>query len=293
MRNKKAKNALLFILFVVPAVAFVLFATDIPFVMNLYYSVFDWNGIGKEMTFVGLDIFVKIFTNDTLFWKGVTFTLKFAVFYVVIVNILSLTVAVVMSKERKSSSVGRAFYYVPYIISLTAISLIWKFIFGPGFEALYEITGWEFFNWSWVGTPKLAFYVVVIMAVWQNLGFYMVNYIAGIIAVPKELIEAAKIDGANSFQVFRKITVPLIMPAMSICMLTSLTFAFKLFDIIMVFTKGGPANSTVTVAYNIYQEAFVRSNYGLATAKSLVFVVFVLAVTAVQMKITKSREVEA
>lgn len=293
MRNKKAKNTLLFILFVVPAVAFVLFATDIPFVMNLYYSVFDWNGIGKEMTFVGLDNFVKIFTNDTLFWKGVTFTLKFAVFYVVIVNILSLTVAVVMSKERKSSSVGRAFYYVPYIISLTAISLIWKFIFGPGFEALYEITGWEFFNWSWVGTPKLAFYVVVIMAVWQNLGFYMVNYIAGIIAVPKELIEAAKIDGANSFQVFRKITVPLIMPAMSICMLTSLTFAFKLFDIIMVFTKGGPANSTVTVAYNIYQEAFVRSNYGLATAKSLVFVVFVLAVTAVQMKITKSREVEA
>ena len=293
MRNKKAKNALLFILFVVPAVAFVLFATDIPFVMNLCYSVFDWNGIGKEMTFVGLDNFVKIFTNDTLFWKGVTFTLKFAVFYVVIVNILSLTVAVVMSKERKSSSVGRAFYYVPYIISLTAISLIWKFIFGPGFEALYEITGWEFFNWSWVGTPKLAFYVVVIMAVWQNLGFYMVNYIAGIIAVPKELIEAAKIDGANSFQVFRKITVPLIMPAMSICMLTSLTFAFKLFDIIMVFTKGGPANSTVTVAYNIYQEAFVRSNYGLATAKSLVFVVFVLAVTAVQMKITKSREVEA
>ena len=293
MRNKKAKNALLFILFVVPAVAFVLFATDIPFVMNLYYSVFDWNGIGKEMTFVGLDNFVKIFTNDTLFWKGVTFTLKFAVFYVVIVNILSLTVAVVMSKERKSSSVGRAFYYVPYIISLTAIILIWKFIFGPGFEALYEITGWEFFNWSWVGTPKLAFYVVVIMAVWQNLGFYMVNYIAGIIAVPKELIEAAKIDGANSFQVFRKITVPLIMPAMSICMLTSLTFAFKLFDIIMVFTKGGPANSTVTVAYNIYQEAFVRSNYGLATAKSLVFVVFVLAVTAVQMKITKSREVEA
>ena len=284
---------MLFILFVVPAVAFVLFATDIPFVMNLYYSVFDWNGIGKEMTFVGLDNFVKIFTNYTLFWNGVTFTLKFAVFYVVIVNILSLTVAVVMSKERKSSSVGRAFYYVPYIISLTAISLIWKFIFGPGFEALYEITGWEFFNWSWVGTPKLAFYVVVIMAVWQNLGFYMVNYIAGIIAVPKELIEAAKIDGANSFQVFRKITVPLIMPAMSICMLTSLTFAFKLFDIIMVFTKGGPANSTVTVAYNIYQEAFVRSNYGLATAKSLVFVVFLLDVTAVQMKITKSREVEA
>ncbi len=292
-KSKKIKSFLLFALFVFPAVIFVLFATDIPFVMNLYYSVFDWNGIGKSMTFVGMDNYIKIFTNDSLFWKGVKFTLKFAVFYVIIVNIISLTVALVMSRETKTTSVGRAFYYVPYIISLTAISLIWKFILGPGFEALYGVTGWEFFNWSWLGTSKLAFYVVVVMAVWQNLGFYMVNYIAGIIAVPKELMEAARIDGAGSFQVFRRITLPMIMPAISICMLTSLTFAFKLFDIIMVFTKGGPANSTVTVAYNIYKEAFVNSKYGLATAKSLVFVVFVLIVTAIQMKVTKSREVEA
>lgn len=292
-KNKKNKSMLLFALFVFPAVIFVLFATDIPFVMNLYYSVFDWNGVGKSMTFVGLDNYVKIFTHDSLFWKGVKFTLKFAVFYVLIVNALSLTVALVMSRESKTTSVGRAFYYVPYIISLTAISLIWKFILGPGFEALYSITGWDIFNWSWLGTPKLAFYVVVIMSVWQNLGFYMVNYIAGIIAVPKELMEAARIDGAGSFQVFSKITFPMIMPAISICMLTSLTFAFKLFDIIMVFTKGGPANGTVTVAYNIYKEAFVNNKYGLATAKSLVFVVFVLIVTAIQMKVTKSREVEA
>lgn len=293
MKLKKIKETLLFALFVFPAVAFVLFATDIPFVMNLYYSVFEWNGVGKNMEFVGLVNYVKIFTNDTLFWRGVIFTLKFAVFYVIIVNVLSLTVAVVMARERKISGVGRAFYYIPYIISLTAISLIWKFIFGPGFEALYAITGWEFFNWSWVGTPKLAFYVVVIMAVWQNLGFYMINYIAGIITVPKELIEAAKIDGANVFQTFRKITVPMIMPAISICMLTSLTFAFKLFDIIMVFTKGGPANSTVTVAYNIYKEAFVNSKYGMATAKSLVFVIFVLFITVIQLKLVKSKEVEA
>lgn len=278
MKNKKTKDLAIFALFVFPAVAFVLFATDIPFVMNLYYSVFNWNGIGKNMEFVGLANYVKIFTADPLFWKGVRFTLKFAVFYVVIVNIVSLTVAIVMARENKVNSLGRAFYYIPYIISLTAISLIWKFILGPGFEALYSVTGWEFFNWSWLGTPKLAFYVVVVMAVWQNLGFYMVNYIAGIIAVPGELLEAARIDGATSFQVFRKITIPMIMPAISICMLTSMTFAFKLFDIIMVFTKGGPANSTVSVAYNIYKEAFVNSKYGLATAKSLVFVVFVLII---------------
>lgn len=292
-KKNKLKNFAVFALFVFPAVAFVLFATDIPFVMNLYYSVFDWNGIGKEMQFVGFDNFIKIFTDDQLFWRSFIFTLKFTVLFVIIVNVLALTVAIVLAKEKKTSAVGRAFYYVPYIISLTAISLIWKFIFGPGFEALYSITGWEFFNWSWIGTPALAFYVVVIMSVWQNLGFYMVNYIAGITTVPKELTEAAKIDGATGFQVFSRVTLPLIMPAVSICTLTSLTFSFKLFDIIMVFTKGGPANSTVTVAYNIYKEAFVNNNYGLATAKSLVFVVFVLIFTVIQLKVTKSKEVEA
>lgn len=293
VKNKgKAKDLLIFALFVFPAVAFVLFSTDVPFLMNLYYSVFDWNGISKDMKFVGLQNFVNIFSNDALFWKGAAFTLKFSVFFVVAVNMISLTVALVMAEEKKSSSVGRAFYYIPYIISLTAISLIWKFILGPGFEALYQATGWEVFHWSWLGSSKLAFFVVVIMTVWQNLGFYMVNYIAGIISVPRELIEAAKIDGANKLQVLRRVTIPLIMPAVSICMLTSLTFSFKLFDVIMVFTKGGPANSTISVAYNIYKEAFFNNRYGMATAKSLVFVVFVLMITAVQLKVTKGKEIE-
>ncbi len=291
-KRKTIRDLLIFFLFVTPALVFVLFATDIPFVMNGYYSLFDWNGVGSKKTFVGFDNFIKIFTNDKLFWQGVKFTLKFSVFFVVIVNVLSLIVALALSKKRKSSSVGRAFYYIPYIISLTALSLIWKFIFGPGFEALYNMTGWEFFSWSWIGTPKLIFWVIIIMAVWQNIGFYMVNYIAGIIAVPRELEEAAMIDGASKSQVLKRITLPLIMPSVSICTLMSLTYSFKMFDIIMVFTKGGPANSTITVAYNIYYEAFTKNRYGLATAKSLVFVLFVLAFTVIQLKLTKKREVE-
>lgn len=289
----RTRELLVFALFVFPAVAFAIFSTNAPFIMNLYYSVFRWNGISRDMEFVGLQNFVTIFANDGLFWKSALFTLKFAVFYVILVNIIALTVALVMSREKKSASVGRAFYYIPYIISLTAISLIWKFILGPGFQALYQYTGWELFNWSWLGTARLAFIVVVVMTVWQNLGFYMVNYIAGILAVPRQLTEAAKIDGANKFQVLTKVTIPLIMPAVSICLLTSLTFAFKLFDVIMVFTKGGPANSTISVAYNIYKEAFGNNRYGMATAKSLIFVVFVLVVVAIQLKVTKGKEVEA
>ncbi len=296
LKNRKKtrlKNGLLFALFTGPALLFVLFATDIPFVMNLYYSVFDWNGVSSKMTFVGLNNFLKILTGDRMFTKAALFTARYAVFYVIIVNLLSLTIAVSLAKPKRVNNLGRAFYYVPYIISLTALSLIWKFIFGPGFESLGTLTGWQFFGWSWVGTPNLAFYVVVIMTVWQNVGFYMVTYIAGLMAVPNDVLEAATIDGASRFQMFRNVTLPLIMPAVSICMLTSLTFAFKLFDVIMVFTKGGPANATVSVAYNIYKEAFVSNKYGIATAKSLVFFVAVLIVTVIQIRVTKSREVES
>ncbi len=114
MKGKgKTKDLLVFALFVFPAVIFVLFSTDVPFLMNLYYSVFEWNGISKDMKFVGLQNFANIFTNDALFWRSAIFTLKFSVFFVVIINAVSLTVALVMAKEKKSSSVGRAFYYVP------------------------------------------------------------------------------------------------------------------------------------------------------------------------------------
>ena len=175
-----------------------LFSTDIPFLMNLYYSVFDWNGISKDMKFVGLQNFVNIFSNDALFWKGRRiYSEVFSVLCSGVVNILSLTVALVMAEEKKSSGVGRAFYYIPYIISLTGHQSDLEIHSWPGFEALYQTTGWEVFHWSWLGSAKLAFFVVLIMTVWQNLGFYMVNYIAGIISVPRDLIEAAKIDGGQ------------------------------------------------------------------------------------------------
>lgn len=293
MNTKKTKELLVFVLFILPALALVLFASDVPFVMNMYYSVFNWNGISRDMTFVGLDNFVKIFTNDSFFWISVKFTLKYALFFVIIVNIAALTIAMFLASERRSNSIARAFYYVPYIISMTAISLLWKFILGPGFSSLYQITGWEIFNWSWLGSGKLAFIVIVVMTTWQNIGYYIMNYITGIIAVPTELLEASRIDGASRIQTATKIMLPLIMPSISVCMLTSLTFSFKIFDVIMVFTKGGPGNSTASVAYNIYSEAFLNNNYGLATAKSVIFVIFVLCVTAIQTKITKGKEVEA
>ena len=249
--HRESKQFLHFGIFVLPALFFVLLATDIPFILNMVYSLFEWNGVSKSATFVGLENFAKIF-RDRLFWKSFLFTMRYTFFYVLIVNLLSLFVALQLWENTFSRKVGRTLYYVPYIISLTAISLVWQFILGPVFAGLYKLTGISFFHLSWLGRPKLTFIIILLMTIWQNIGFYMVNYIAGIITIPRELMEAAVIDGASSRQCFMKVMLPLMVPSLSICILLSMMFGLKLFDIIMVFTQGGPVNSTVSVAYNIF-----------------------------------------
>lgn len=281
-----------FILFVFPAFFSVLMVTNIPFLMNLYYSFFDWNGISRSKEFIGFDNFVQIFTMDKTFFKSLLFTLRFTVFYVLIVNSIAILIAYVLSKNKKIGYVIRSFYFVPHIISLVAISLIWKSIFGTGFTTLYEQTSLQFFGQSWLGDPHLVFYTLVFVTIWQNVGFYMIIYIAGFMGIPSSLIEAASIDGASSVVRFFKIQLPLLMPAITISVFTSLTYSFKLFDIILVLTKGGPAGATSSISFNIYEEAFVASRYGLATTKALIFFVLVMMITLVQLYCFKRKEVE-
>jgi len=290
--NKKLKEGIHLFLFAGPAFITVVIITIIPFLLNVYYSFYEWNGISKDMKFVGFDNFVKIFTSDIGFKDSVIFTIQFSVMFIIIINLLAILAANYLANSNLLNSVIRAFYFIPYIISLVAISLIWEFLLGPGFTYLYEVTGIGIFGLSWLGDPKFAFISVLIVSVWQNMGFYMIIYIAGFMAVPKSLLEAASIDGANKRKQFLKIKLPLLMPSITICTFYSLTFGLKLFDIILVLTKGGPGNSTRTVAFDIFKDAFVGNRYGLATAKSLVFFIAVLIVTVIQLRVFKNKEVE-
>ena len=290
--KSKILNKLDFIAFTFPALIVIACVSLIPFVLNFYFSFFDWNGISRSMKFVGLQNFIRIFTVDKTFFNVALFNVRYTVFYVILVNILSLTIALFLAKTGIISSIARSCYYVTFIVSLVAVSFVWKFLLGPGFDALYNLTGLAIFNWSWLGTSKLAFWSVLFITIWQNVGFYMVIYIAGIVGIPTELIEAAELDGSRGFNRFFRITLPLIMPSVTICIFTSMTFGFKLFDIILVFTRGGPGRVTNTVVYNIYTQAFTSLQYGMATAKSLIFLLVILLITAVQLKFFKSREIE-
>lgn len=290
--KRKRKAALENILYTVPSVFLVSLMLYIPFIMSGYYSLTEWNGIAKEPTFVGLANFKEIFSGSMEFKRALIFTGKYTFVFVVLSNVIAIALAVALTKKFRLVNVIRGVFFVPYIMSMTIVGFIWKFIFTQGFLRLYEITGWGIWNFSWLGDPKLAFYSVALVGVWQSLGFYIVLYIAGLQAVPKDVLEAATVDGASGSKCFFRVTLPLLGPSITTCIFMSLTNALKVFDIILALTKGGPGGATYSVALQIYKEAFQNNHYGLGSAESIVYFIFVLLVTQIVLKLFSSKEVD-
>ena len=290
--GRKKKQFWESVLYTIPAIILVTITIYIPFVMSGYYSLTEWNGIAKEPVFIGLDNFKKVFNGSSEFIKSLIFTGKYTILFMIFSNVLALAIAVALVQKIRFANLMRGMFFVPYIMSMIIVGFIWKFIFSQGFEVLFEKTGWGFLNWSWLGESNLAFLAIVIVGVWQSLGFYIVLYIAGLQAVPGDVLEAATVDGATSWTRFFKVTLPLLGPSITTCVFMSLTNALKVFDIILALTKGGPGGTTYSATLDIYREAFQNNNYGLGSAKSLVFFVVVLVITQVAMKIMKSREVD-
>ena len=281
------------LIFTLPAVVMVIIAMYIPFVMSGYYSLTEWNGISRNPVFIGLANFKTIFSSGSPeFIHALIFTFKYAVLFILFSNVLALALAVALTQKFRLANFLRGVFFVPYIMSMTIVGFIWKFIFTQGFEKLYEITGWGFWNYSWLGDGNLAFYSLVLVGVWQSLGFYIVLYIAGLQAIPSDILEAASIDGASSGRRFFTVVLPMLGPSITTCIFMSLTNSLKVFDIILALTKGGPGGATYSATLDIYREAFQNNNYGLGSAKAIVFFVIVLVLTQVVLRFFESREVE-
>lgn len=292
-KSKTIKEQMVFVSFVAPVVILILITAEIPFLMSLYYSFTKWNGISKNISFIGLRNFQELFTTDMEFLKSFWFTIKYSVLNIAVTNVIALLLAIVLTRTLKLANVLRAAFFVPNIVSLVIIGFIWKFIFSGAFSSLHELLPLGFLEWSWLGTPDLAFYSVVFVGIWQSVGFYMMIYITGLTSIPSDLNEAAAIDGAHGVQQFFKITLPLLMPSLTVSFFLSISNSLKVFDTIFTLTFGGPGKSTTSVTMDIYNEAFVNNRFGYATAKSLIFVLFILLITLVQVKFFKNREVEA
>ncbi len=292
-KKKKWKNFLTYAAFVGPALLFFLVIQIIPFIMGIYYSFTSWNGVSSVTQWVGLENYIKILTSDEKFFNSFLFTTKFMFAAVIISNLIGFSLALLLNTALKSRNLLRTVFFIPNVIGGLLLGFIWQFIFVKGFASLGNLTNIPFFKLPWLGDETTAFWGIVIVFAWQISGYMMVIYIAALQGVDNSLLEAARIDGANSWTLLTKIIVPLILPAFTICLFLTISMAFKIFDLNISLTGGGPFNSTSSVAINIYQEAFQNNRYGLGTAKSIIFFLVVAVFTTVQVLITKKREVEA
>lgn len=290
--GRKGKTLVNHLVFVGPAFVFFSLIVAIPFVMGMIYSFTSWNGVSGEVQWVGFENFKKIFASDKQFFASFWFTIRFTVAAVLLSNVIGFILALLLTGPIKTRNMLRTAFFLPNVIGGLILGFVWQFIFVKGFPSIGEATGIGFFKLPWLGDASTAFWGLVIVFVWQIGGYLMVIYVAALQNIDDSLLEAARIDGANRMQILFRMILPLVVPAFTVCLFLTLSWAFKVFDLNLALTNGGPYGSTESVAINIYQEAFQYNRYGLGTAKAFLFFLIIALVTTAQVYFTKKREVE-
>ncbi len=291
---KPRKQTLILLAFVSPAILFYSAFVLAPSIGGAMYSLTDWNGLNRTYDFVGLSNYIEALTDDRYFLDSIWFTLRFVVYMVVLSNAFAIVLAVLIESRRRSKVWFRTIFFMPNMISLIIGGFMWMFVFTKVFSYIAERTKLSFLDQSWIGDPRLSFYSILILSLWGGVGYLMVIYIAALQGVPEQLKEAAAIDGANGYQVFRNVTLPMIYPALTIGLFVTLNSSFKVFEAVFALTGGGPGRATQVIALNIFEEAFSQSNrYGYASAKAMILFFIVFVITLIQLWIMKRREVEA
>ena len=281
-----------FALFTAPLFAVFIIVVIAPFLSGLYYSFVSWNGLPKNpMKFVGVENYVKVF-NDARFMASLGRTTLFTLITMVSVNVLGLGFALIVTTKLRLRNVGRVMIFMPYLIGGLLLGYIWQFILGDCLSTLGQMTGRTDLFFYWLSNRQYAFVGLVVVAPWQMAGYMMIIYIAGLQSISDDVLEAANVDGASYWQTLLRIRLPLLMPSITICMFLTLYNCFKIYDVNLALTGGGPANATEMVSMNIFTEIFAKSHYGYGQAKAIVFFVIVAVITMFQVRMTSKREVE-
>jgi raffinose/stachyose/melibiose transport system permease protein len=273
----------------IPGVAVVLGLIYLPTLMGAFYAFTDWKGIGG-WNWVGLENFRAVF-NDKELLGSLKNTLLLAFGFLVLTNVFGLLFALALNRTLKTRYLLRTLVFMPVVLAPIAVSYVWSFIFafnGPLNQGLGSL-GLDSLQRDWLADPTLAKCCVLIVMVWQNVGFVMVIYLAGLAAVPLELEEAAALDGAGRWNRFWHIILPTLKPAVGIATTLMLIQGLRVFDQIMALTGGGPAGATQTLATEIYQQTIVLGKYGFGAALALLLSVMILVLSGVQQLATRDR----
>ncbi|WP_347551156.1 sugar ABC transporter permease [Pseudalkalibacillus hwajinpoensis] len=284
----KRKNA--FIIMTVPALLLFFTFHTYPALQGVYYSFTNWRGYG-DFDFVGLKNYINVFKDERAL-HAYLFTFKFAVVSTILVNVISLIVAMGLNAKIKFQKTLRAVYFMPNILSILIVGYIFNFIFAHFIPEIAEGLGINALTRNILGDQDVAWIGVVIVAVWQAVAFNTILYLAGLVTIPEDLYEAASIDGAGPWRKFWSITFPLIATFFTINMVLAMKNFLMVFDHIIALTGGGPGQATESISLLIYRGGFEGGEFAYQSANAVVYFVIIVVISVIQIKVLQRREVE-
>lgn len=283
MEKIMKKNPVYFALFALPTLIAFMIGFVVPFGMGIYLSFCDFNTM-DDAEFVGVANYMEIFSGDETFVHSFWFTALFAVISTVAINVIAFLVAVLLTRNFGGTNLFRTVFFMPNLLGGVLLGTIWKILLNGVLLS---------FKQTLTTNGVYGFVGLLILMIWQQVGYMMIIYVAGLQGIPDELKEAARIDGASNRQVLFKITIPLVMPSISMCTFLSITNGFKLFDQNLTLTGGEPMHKSEMLALNIYNTFYNRVGWkGVGQAKAVIFFLLVGVIAIIQLKATQSKEAD-
>lgn len=280
-----------YFLLVLPGLVIFTIGLIIPMFMAVRYSFTSWNGMTKEKPFVGIQNYINLF-SDSEFRSAWWFTIRFTIFNTIIQNVLALLFAVALDTGIKAQKLYRTAFFVPCLISSVIVGFVWLRMFSTILPAVNDFLGTNI-NFLLFGDGDTVLSGLLIANNWQWVGYWMLIYLAGLQSIPAELYEAAKVDGAGAIRRFKNITIPMLAPAITICVVGITTGSLKVYDLLVSSTKGGPGRASTSIIYQTYTTAINGRQYGYGSAMSVTLVMVLLLVALIQVKGLKNKEVQA
>ena len=298
--SSKAKRKLTEVLFLVPTLLAFIMVIIIPFLYGIYYSFTDWQGTGAATTWVGLDNYKVIFTEPA-FLHSFLITVEFTVLNVIMVNVVAFIISLLVTSEIRGRNVYRAGFFIPNLIGGIVLGLVWQFIFSNILPQIGTSLGSALLGKSLISNKDTVMATMVIVNTWQYAGYIMLIYVASIQGISKSVLEAAEVDGARYWTRITKIQIPLMANAFTISLFLTLTNSFKMYDVNVALTNGGPTTvfmmkpvqASELLALNIYQTAFKYNNMAQGQAKAVIFFIVLTIFSIIQVSYNKRKEIEA
>ncbi len=263
----------------------------LPFLYGLYLTFTDWNAISDTYRFVGFQNYATVFA-DKEFLKQFLVTFKYVIITALLVNLLAFTLAYFLTSGMRGQNFLRGGFFIPNLIGGIILGYIWKFIFANVLTQVGKTFDIAWMKTSFLTNTDRAVWALIIVTVWQYAGYLMMIYIAGFVGIPRDVQEAADIDGAHGLKKLWHVTIPMMVPSFNICLFITLSRGFMAYDLNLSLTNGGPYGSTRLAAMHVYQKAFQSKQYGVGQAEAIILFVVVAVLSVTQVLLNKKREVE-